>query len=97
MMIAVANVAAMPLVAETETVGGYTWTYRIDGDTAVASSSDESFNFNLDPNRVKTDAEADTSAEVFDISAEDARHILISLERKNQIEYKCLKGVKTWQ
>lgn len=26
--------AALPLVAETETVGGYTWTYRINGDTA---------------------------------------------------------------
>ena len=26
--------AALPLTAETETVGGYTWTYRINGDTA---------------------------------------------------------------
>ena len=26
--------ATMPLMAETETVGGYTWTYRINGDTA---------------------------------------------------------------
>ena len=26
--------AAMPLMAETETVGNYTWTYRINGDTA---------------------------------------------------------------
>ena len=30
----VAIAAAMPLVAETETVGCYTWTYRINGDTA---------------------------------------------------------------
>ena len=28
--------AAMPLMAETETVGGYTWTYRINGGTAVS-------------------------------------------------------------
>ena len=26
--------AAFGAWAETETVGGYTWTYRIDGDTA---------------------------------------------------------------
>ena len=32
MMVAVA--AAMPLMAETETVGDYTWSYRINGDTA---------------------------------------------------------------
>ena len=31
MMMAVA--AAMPLMAETETVGGYTWTYSINGNT----------------------------------------------------------------
>ena len=34
MMLAAAFVAAMPIMAETETVGGYTWTYRINGDTA---------------------------------------------------------------
>ena len=34
MMLATAFAAAMPLMAETETVGGYTWTYRINGDTA---------------------------------------------------------------
>ena len=32
MMVAVA--AAMPLMAETEKVGDYTWTYRISGGTA---------------------------------------------------------------
>ena len=26
--------AVMPLMAETETVGGYTWTYRINGNAA---------------------------------------------------------------
>ena len=35
-MLAVAVAAAMPLMAETETVGGYTWTYRINGGTAVS-------------------------------------------------------------
>ena len=34
MMLAVAFAAAMPLMAETETVGDYTWTYQINGDTA---------------------------------------------------------------
>ena len=33
-MLAVAFAAAMPLMADTETVGGYTWMYRINGDTA---------------------------------------------------------------
>ena len=33
-----ALVAAMPLMAATETVGGYTWTYRINGDTAEIQS-----------------------------------------------------------
>ena len=28
------TLAALPLAAETETVDGYTWTYRISGDTA---------------------------------------------------------------
>ncbi len=34
MMLVEALAAAMPLMAETEEVGGYTWTYRINGDTA---------------------------------------------------------------
>ncbi len=37
MMLAMAFAAAMPLMADTyytETVGDYTWTYRINGDTA---------------------------------------------------------------
>ena len=34
MMLAVAVAAAMMAMAETEKVGGYTWTYRINGDTA---------------------------------------------------------------
>ena len=33
-MLAVAIAAAMMAIAETEKVGGYTWTYRINGDTA---------------------------------------------------------------
>ena len=34
MMMVVAVAAALGAWAETETVGGYTWTYRINGDTA---------------------------------------------------------------
>ena len=33
-MIATAFAATMSLMAETETIDGYTWTYRINGDTA---------------------------------------------------------------
>ena len=34
MILFVTLAAAFGAWAETETVGGYTWTYRIDGDTA---------------------------------------------------------------
>ena len=34
MMLAAAAAAALGAWAETETVGGYTWTYCINGDTA---------------------------------------------------------------
>ena len=34
MMMATAFAAAMPLMADTETVGDYTWMYRISGGTA---------------------------------------------------------------
>ena len=34
MMMVAALVAAFGAWADTETVGGYTWTYRINGDTA---------------------------------------------------------------
>ena len=34
MMMAAAVAAAFGAWAATETVGGYTWTYRINGDTA---------------------------------------------------------------
>ena len=34
MMMAAAVAAAFGAWADTETVGGYTWTYRINGDTA---------------------------------------------------------------
>ena len=34
MMLAVAAAVAFGAWADTETVGGYTWTYRINGDTA---------------------------------------------------------------
>lgn len=34
MMMVAAVAAALGAWADTETVGGYTWTYQIDGDTA---------------------------------------------------------------
>jgi hypothetical protein len=34
MMIAAAVAVAFGAWAETETIGGYTWTYQINGDTA---------------------------------------------------------------
>ena len=34
MMLFAAAAAAFGAWADTETVGGYTWTYRINGDTA---------------------------------------------------------------
>ena len=34
MMLTAAFAAAMTLMADEETVGGYTWTYRINGGTA---------------------------------------------------------------
>ena len=36
-LMAVVIVGATPLMADTEYVNGYTWTYRIEGDTAVIS------------------------------------------------------------
>ena len=41
-----------------------------------ADLGDESFDFHLDPNRVRTDAEIQLFAEVFEISVEEARRIL---------------------
>ena len=38
MMIAAAIAAAMTLMADTETVGGYTWKYQINGNTAEIKS-----------------------------------------------------------
>ena len=37
--IAAVGASTMPLMAETETVNGYTWTYRINGDTAEIDGS----------------------------------------------------------
>ena len=44
-------------------------------DTEVASN-DESFDFHLDPNRVRTNAEIQLFADVFSISFDEARQIL---------------------
>ena len=32
---------AMPIIAETETIGGYTWTYRVENGSAVLSTGSE--------------------------------------------------------
>ena len=37
MMLATAFAAAMPMMADTETVGGYTWTYQINGEKVTIS------------------------------------------------------------
>ena len=39
MMLAAVSVAAFGAWADTETVNGYTWTYRINGDTAEIDGS----------------------------------------------------------
>ena len=41
MLMAAAFATAMPMMADTQTVGGYTWYYRIDGDTAEIYKKDE--------------------------------------------------------
>ena len=41
-----------------------------------AELGDESFDFHLDPNRVRTDAEIQLFADVFSISREEARRII---------------------
>ena len=41
MMFALACATAMPLLAETETVGGYRWTYRIIGNTAEITTGED--------------------------------------------------------
>lgn len=44
-------------------------------DTEV-ESNDESFDFHLDPNRIRTDVEIQLFADVFSISFDEAREIL---------------------
>ena len=41
-MLTTAFAVAMPLMADTETVGGYTWTYRINGNEAEMFKGDGS-------------------------------------------------------
>ena len=47
-------------------------------------SSDESFDFHLDPNRVRTNAEIQLFADVFSISFDEARQILKKAGRQCQ-------------
>ena len=49
---------------------------------AEAESSDESFDFYLDPNRVRTNAEIQLFADVFEINVEEARRILMKAGRQ---------------
>ena len=51
---------------------------------AETESSDESFDFHLDPNRVRTDAEIQLFADVFSISFDEARPILKKAGRQCQ-------------
>lgn len=50
-----------------------------------AGSSDERFDFHLDPNRVRTDAEIQLFADVFSISFDEARQILKKTGRQCQV------------
>lgn len=45
-------------------------------------SDDESFDFHLDPNRVRADAEIQLFADVFSISFDDAVRILVKAGRR---------------
>ena len=53
---------------------------------AKAAVGDERFDFHLDPNRIRTDAEVATFAEVFQISVDEAKRILRAAGRKCQPE-----------
>ena len=50
-----------------------------------AGSSDESFDFRLDPNRVRTNAEIQLFADVFSITFEEARQILTKAGRRCEV------------
>ena len=49
---------------------------RTESDAFTFANYDESFDFHLDPNRVRTDAEIQLFADVFSISFDEARQIL---------------------
>ena len=51
---------------------------------AKAAVGDERFDFHLDPNRIRTDVEVATFAEVFQIPVDEARRILKESGRKCQ-------------
>ena len=50
-----------------------------------AEPSDESFDFHLDPNRVRTNAEIQLFADVFSITFEEARQILTKAGRRCEV------------
>ena len=53
-------------------------------EDSEVESNDESLDFHLDPNRVRTDAEVATFAEVFQITVDEAKRILKAAGRKCQ-------------
>ena len=48
----------------------------MEGKGTEEEPNDESFDFHLDPNRVRTNAEVVTFSEVFQISVDEAKQIL---------------------
>ena len=54
---------------------------RMENKDAKAESRDESFDFHLDPNRIRKVTEIQLFADVFSISFEEARQILTKAGR----------------
>ena len=54
----------------------------MEGKGTKAESSDESFDFHLDPNRVRTNAEIQLFADVFSISFDEARQVLMKAGKR---------------
>ena len=58
----------------------------MDTKDKIADGKGEGFNYRLDPDRIRTEAEVETFADVFHISSDEARRILKAAERKCQPE-----------
>lgn len=57
---------------------------NMDAKDQTADDKAKSFSFRLDPDRIRTEAEVATFAEVFQISVDEARRILKTAGRKCQ-------------